>query len=40
VISFARNVCGLTDANSTEFNETTQNPVVDIMEDQKTIENK
>ncbi|MCX6823674.1 MAG: CTP synthase [candidate division SR1 bacterium] len=40
VISFARNVCGLETANSTEFNEGTVDPVVAIMEDQKTIENK
>lgn len=40
VISFARHVCGLDDANSTEFNETTTNPVVAIMEEQKAIANK
>jgi len=33
-------VCGLGDANSTEFNEATTNPVVAIMEEQKTIANK
>ena len=40
VVSFARHVCGLADANSTEFNEQTTHPVVDIMEHQKTIANK
>lgn len=40
VVSFARNVCGLSEANSTEFNEKTLHPVVDIMEHQKTIANK
>jgi CTP synthase len=37
VIEFARNVCGLTDAHSAEFNFDTKNPVIDLMEDQKTI---
>ena len=40
VIEFARNVLGLTDANSTEMNETTSNPVIDLMEEQKTITEK
>lgn len=40
VISFARNVCWLTTANSTEFNEQTKDPVVDIMEDQKHVDGK
>ncbi len=31
VIEFARNVCGLSDANSTEFNPSTNNPVIDIL---------
>ncbi|MFW6347845.1 MAG: CTP synthase [Cyclonatronaceae bacterium] len=35
VIEFARNVCGLKDANSTEFNTETQAPVIALMEDQK-----
>ncbi|MEK7124328.1 MAG: CTP synthase [Patescibacteria group bacterium] len=37
VIEFARNVCLLKDANSTEFNEKTQNPVIDIMAEQKEL---
>lgn len=36
-ISFARHVCGLTKANSTEFDEKTPYPVVDFLEDQKEI---
>ena len=38
VIEFARNVLGLQDANSSEFC-TTPNPVIDIMEQQKSITN-
>ncbi|MBC7124331.1 MAG: CTP synthase [Bacteroidales bacterium] len=37
VIEFARNVLGLTDANSTEMVRTTPYPVIDLMEDQKGI---
>jgi len=37
VIEFARNILGLSDAHSTEFNPNTSNPVIDIMEDQKKI---
>lgn len=37
VIEFARNVCGLKDANSAEFDEKTPNNVIDLMEEQKTI---
>ena len=40
VVEFARNVLGLKDANSAEFSETTQNPVIHIMEDQKGIDKK
>lgn len=35
VIEFARNVCGLKDANTTEINRETKYPVVDIMPEQK-----
>lgn len=35
VIEFARNVCGLKGANSTEFDEETPAPVIGLMEDQK-----
>jgi CTP synthase len=40
VIEYARNVLGLKDANSTEMNETTSTPVIDLMESQKTITDK
>lgn len=40
VISFARHICWLLTANSTEFDEQTPDPVVAIMEDQKYIEKK
>ena len=40
VIEFARNVCCLKDANSTEFNSLTKNPIIDLMADQKSIVNK
>ncbi len=39
VIEFARTVLGLSDANSSEMNKTSKNPVIDLMEDQKQIEN-
>ncbi|MBU1102782.1 CTP synthase [Patescibacteria group bacterium] len=35
VIEFARHVCGLKDAHTTEINRDTKNPVVDIMPEQK-----
>jgi CTP synthase len=35
IVEYARNVLGLTDANSREMNETTPNNVVDIMEEAK-----
>ncbi len=35
VIEYARNVLGLKDANTTEVNPKTKNPVIDIMESQK-----
>ena len=37
VIEFARNVLGLEDANSTEFSTDTENPVICMLEDQRTI---
>jgi len=36
-IEFARNVVGLKDANTTEIDPKTSNPVIDIMEEQKTL---
>ncbi|HHU92100.1 MAG TPA: CTP synthase [Halanaerobiaceae bacterium] len=38
VIEFARNVAGLADANSSEFNPGTENPVIDLMPEQKDVE--
>ncbi|MEZ4837974.1 CTP synthase [Flavobacterium sp.] len=40
VIEYARNKVGLKDANSTEMNEQTSYPVIDLMEEQKTITDK
>ena len=40
VIEFARNVANLRDANSTEFDENTNNPVIHIMEEQKNLTDK
>jgi CTP synthase len=39
-IEFARNVCGLKDANSTEINPNTPHPVIDLMPEQRGIETK
>ena len=39
-IEFARNVVGLTGANSTEFDPTTQHPVIDLMHDQRDVTDK
>ena len=39
VIEFARNVCHLDKANSTEFDPTTIEPIIDLMNDQKSIVN-
>ena len=36
-IEFARSVLGLEDANSTEFSQSTQNPVIALMEEQATV---
>jgi len=40
IIDFARHVCGLRGANSTEFNKRTKHPVIDLMESQKAIKIK
>ena len=40
VIEFSRNVLCIKDANSTEVNPKTKNPVIDLMEDQKEIKRK
>jgi len=39
VIEFARNVCGIKDANSTEFDANTSEPIIDLMADQKSVVN-
>ena len=39
VIEYGRNVCAFAKANSTEMNPDTQHPVIDIMEEQKSITN-
>ncbi len=40
VIDFARNICGLKGANSTEFDKDTKYPVIDLMESQRAIKVK
>jgi CTP synthase len=40
VIEYARTVLGFEDANSTEMNSQTSHPVIDLMEEQKTITDK
>jgi CTP synthase len=40
VIEFSRTMLGLADANSTEMNSETTNPVINLMEEQKTITDK
>lgn len=40
VIEYSRNVLGYADANSTEMNEQTKYPVVNLMEDQKNVTEK
>jgi CTP synthase len=40
VIDFARNVCGLTGANSTEFEKATPHPVISLLEEQKRVTSK
>ncbi len=40
VIEFARNVCGMKDGNSTEFNEKTSYPVIDLLPGQVGVEEK
>ncbi len=40
VIEFARHVCGMADANSTEFNVETAYPVIDLMSSQVNVEEK
>jgi len=39
-IEFARNVCGLTDANSTEFDLETPHPIISLLEEQQDVTHK
>ncbi len=39
-VEYARNVLGIEDANSTEFDEISQNPIIDLMPEQKKITRK
>lgn len=40
VVEFARNICGLTDAGSTEFQKKTANPVICLQDEQKGVKTK
>ena len=40
VVEYARNMCGMKDANSTEIDSNTKHPVIDIMPEQKTVTEK
>ena len=40
ITDFARNVCGLSNANPTEFTKNTNHPVISLMESQKAIKIK
>ena len=40
VIEYARNILGYADADSTEFNETTTHPVIDLMPEQRGVVSK
>ena len=40
VVEFAKDVLGITDADSTEFNTRTKNPVIHIMDSQKDVKKK
>ena len=40
VIEFARDICGMADADSTEFNASTAHPVIALMEEQKHVTDK
>lgn len=40
IVEFARNVCGFQNANSTEFDPSTDFPIIDLLPEQKTITEK
>jgi len=39
-IEFARNVCGIANANSSEFDQTSSDPVICLLEEQREVRNK
>src|SRR5207237_1279785 len=39
-IEFARNICGIKDANSTEFEKETPEPVISLLEEQRGVRKK
>src|SRR5437763_5356696 len=39
-IEFARNVCGIKNANSTEFDRDAREPVISLLEEQRSVSNK
>jgi CTP synthase len=39
-IEFARNVCGMENANSTEFDQHAREPVISLLEEQRDVQNK
>ncbi|MBX3424943.1 MAG: CTP synthase [Pirellulales bacterium] len=39
-VEFARHVCGLSDAHSTEFNKETRDPVICLLDDQRAVTDK
>lgn len=39
-VEFARNVCGMKDANSTELNPDTKHPIVDLLPEQRNVSEK
>jgi len=40
VVEFSRNICGLTGAHTTEYEPVTPHPIVDLMNDQKSVTDK
>ena len=40
VVEFARHVCGMADAHSSELSQTTTHPVIDLMPDQRGVTDK
>ena len=40
VVEYARNICGLDEANSSEFNPKTSYPVIDLLPEQRDVKDK